>query len=105
MRVTEMLIAGSTKHAPIGFEMACDVASIDPFALAFAETPGLYVMEIEPEHLDACRSLADELHVLGTLNSSGSLVWSQQSVDENVEELASIWRSPLNWSQADPQLV
>ena len=85
--------------------MACDVASIDPFALAFAETPGLYVMEIEPEHLDACRSLADELHVLGTLNSSGSLVWSQQSVDENVEELASIWRSPLNWSQADPQLV
>jgi len=89
--LAEMLIAGSTPHNPIGFTGRTD---LDPI-MAFAEGPSRYLLEVSD--LQAVLSEIGDVRatVLGTLDSSGRLRWNE--TDESVEDLARIWRSPLDW--------
>ncbi len=89
--IAEMLIAGSTPDAPIGF-------NADPslnWSLAFDESPSCYVLEVED--IDAVRrALGDTpMRVLGALDDSGQMKWG--SLEASVESLTNAWRSPLDW--------
>jgi len=89
--VAEMLIAGSTQTDLIGFVGSAALTD----TLAFSEGPCRYVLEVGDS--DRVNELlgAHAGVTLGTLTDSGRLVWG--SVDAAVEELASVWRSPLDW--------
>ena len=89
--IAEILIAGSSSDAPIGFT-ADDALD---WAIAFDESPSCYVLEVEdPEAIQS--ALGDTpMRVLGSLNDSGRFAWAQ--LDASIDELTSAWRSPLDW--------
>ncbi len=89
--IAEMLIAGSSPQAPIGF--AAD-ASLD-WAIAYDESPSCYVLEVrDPEGVRS--SLGDTpWRVLGELDDSGVLRWG--ALDAGVEETTRAWRGTLDW--------
>jgi len=88
--VAEMLIAGSSPDRPIGFK---GTTTLDAM-LAFAEGPSRYVLELS-DPAAAHRFDTAGCVVLGTLTDSGRLSWGE--VDEGVEELAAVWRAPLDF--------
>ncbi|HCT46890.1 MAG TPA: hypothetical protein DF699_16915 [Phycisphaerales bacterium] len=89
--IAEMLIAGSSSDAPIGFDASEDL----DWALAYDESPSCYVLEVEDEN--AVRSALGDIPLrrLGTLSDSGRMTWD--TLDASVEELTRAWRSPLDW--------
>ncbi len=88
--IAEMLIAGSSSDAPIGFT-ADDALD---WAIAFDESPSCYVLEVE-DHEAIRSALGDTpMRVLGSLNDSGRFAWAQ--LDASIDELTSAWRSPLD---------
>lgn len=89
--IAEMLIAGSSNNAQIGFNAD---ASLD-WSIAFDESPSCYVLEVEDP--DAIKNALGDtpMRVLGSLNDSGRFVWD--ALDAGVDEMTSAWRSPLDW--------
>ncbi|MCC7145865.1 MAG: hypothetical protein IT443_05420 [Phycisphaeraceae bacterium] len=100
----EMAFAGR-----LGLELALDQvpasSTLTETALAFSETPGRYLVEVEPAHLDAAVRLLRQAHVpfaqVGRFSDSGQVkVRSQrlgQLVDESIEALRQAWLKPLDW--------
>ncbi|TVQ59043.1 MAG: phosphoribosylformylglycinamidine synthase [Phycisphaerales bacterium] len=99
--VAEMLIAGSTKDAPIG-------AALEPFdtwgdahveALLFGESPSRYVLEMTEE--DAASAAKDApagvpVRVIARLDASGTLrLGAGETV--SVESLREAWMGTLDW--------
>ena len=105
--VAEMLIAGSTPAAQLGCTLAAlgagESSPNHALALAFGEGAGRYVLEIAPQQLETLRQTLERhapachLRVLGELTSTARLRWPGQGLDEDVEELARVWRAPLDW--------
>ncbi len=89
--LTEMLIAGSTVGAPIGFS---GTAQPDD-ALAFSEGPSRYLLEVTDVERANDTLGAHAGVALGTLTDSGRLAW--EDADHAVEDLAAAWRAPLDW--------
>ena len=89
--VAEMLIAGSSPGAPIGFAGS---AALDR-AAAFGESPSRYL--IATHDPDAVRAACTDARVtaLGAFDDSGRLRW--HDVDQPVESLAAAWRGTLDW--------
>ena len=91
--VAEMLIAGSTRERPIGAHirpMGRDLTAL------FAETPGSYVLEVRPEHVD--RVLGGDgvdAMVIGETTASGTFEFDHETV--GVDELTMAWRGTLDW--------
>ena len=86
--IAEMLIAGSSPDAPIGFR---GTGSLDE-RTAFAQPASCYVLEVADPAV-----LADLPHrVLGVLDTSAALSWDSVSVD--IETLTNAWRGTLDWS-------
>ncbi len=88
--VAEMLIAGSTTGRPIGFVGETELTE----AFAFCEGPSRYLLEVRDAATMHRFSTAGCM-VLGRLDASGRLRWGD--VDESVEDLAAVWRAPLDW--------
>jgi phosphoribosylformylglycinamidine synthase subunit PurSL len=88
--VAEMLIAGSGAGRPIGFTGSAALTE----AMAFCEGPSRYVLEVEDPSA-AHRFSTAGCVVLGRLTDTGRLEWGD--VDESVEDLAKVWRAPLDW--------
>jgi phosphoribosylformylglycinamidine synthase len=88
--VAEMLIAGSTRGRPVGFEGSAPIDEV----LAFAEGPSRYVLEID-DPAAARRFDTAGCVVLGKLTGTGRLVWGD--ADEDVEDLARTWRGTLDF--------
>lgn len=100
--VAEMLIAsGGGRAEPLGVSLSIGVSTPGPAALAFAENPSRYVLEIAPESESAVRTACAAAGLtctsLGTLDNSAHLRWSQASLDIPVERLARAWKQPLDW--------
>lgn len=89
--IAEMLIAGSSNNAHIGFNAD---ASLD-WSIAYDESPSCYVLEVEDP--DAIKNALGDtpMRVLGSLSDSGRFVWD--ALDAGVDEMTSAWRSPLDW--------
>ena len=85
-----MLIAGSGAGRPIGFTGSAALTE----AMAFCEGPSRYVLEVEDPSA-AHRFSTAGCVVLGRLTDTGRLEWGD--VDESVEDLAKVWRAPLDW--------
>lgn len=102
--VAEMLIAGSAAARPIGFAMDLPFHQIWRPGGVFAECPSCYVAEFETDPgsddpWDTVRAVLGEdvdFLPLGVLDVSGVLTLPDgESVE--VERLAGVWRSPLDW--------
>ena len=98
----EMAFAGR-----VGLDLASlDSVLADPFAAAFAETPGRYLLEIDASDagLQASTSslaAADIPHsVIGTFAEHSRLTLDGDhdlTLDESLDELRDTWRRPLDW--------
>ena len=107
--IAEMLIAGSGRKNPIGFELPMERADLWwGSAALFAEGPSSYIVEIEGDieagtadveaFHDACfGGTTDEIgwSSLGALNNSGTLSGFNDSDAIPVEDLAHAWLSAL----------
>lgn len=90
--IAEMLIAGSSIDAPIGFS---GDGSLDELS-AFAQPASCYIVEVsDPSALDS-KLAQTQYRVLGKLDDSGNLDWDGLSI--SVEQLTSSWRGTLDWS-------
>jgi phosphoribosylformylglycinamidine synthase len=90
--IAEMLIAGSSIDAPIGFS---GDGSLDELC-AFAQPASCYIVEVsDPSALDS-KLAQTQYRVLGKLDDSGNLDWDGLSI--SVEQLTSAWRGTLDWS-------
>ncbi len=90
--LAEMLIAGSTPDAPIGAFLH-EFGGLDPFE----ELPCRYLLEVAPDQVERISKLLDGVScmTLATLDDSATLQVDQSSI--NVEEMARVWRGPLDW--------
>ncbi|MFK7883200.1 MAG: phosphoribosylformylglycinamidine synthase subunit PurS [Phycisphaerales bacterium] len=104
--LAEMLIAGSTQASPIGASLNCSNLADTEAACHFAEYPAGYLIEVESTQHDLIRHSsevgidASQIHQIAELDDSGVLKLCDVSAGENsipVEELARVWRSPLDW--------
>ena len=102
--IAEMLIAGSTKDAPLGFAFGTAPDELWSPGAGFAECPSCYIVEIEVDP-DAADPYAEFHKIvgeevgwtdLGELTGDGRLTISASESVE-VERLAEAWRSPLDW--------
>jgi phosphoribosylformylglycinamidine synthase subunit PurSL len=87
---------------PLGAELTFSDDLLEPWQIAFAESPSRYVLEIKPEDLAKVRTVLRDyggvkLTVLGNVNESGKLAWQQGGLEARVEDLANAWRGPLDW--------
>lgn len=89
--IAEMLIAGSSRTAPIGFTASDDL----DWAIAFDESPSCYVLEVDD--VEAVRNQLGKgpMRVLGTLNDSGVFRWDALKL--SVDQMTQAWREPLDW--------
>ncbi len=111
--IAEMLIA-TTRPAddasllagrptpPLGADLTPDPSALTVEALAFAENPSRYMLEIRPEVEARVRQvLADHggirFETIGTLTDRGRLTWRRADLDLGVSELADAWLRPLDW--------
>ncbi|MFO0832912.1 MAG: phosphoribosylformylglycinamidine synthase subunit PurS [Phycisphaerales bacterium] len=97
--LAEMLIAGHDPRAPMGATVHPDAGASD--ILAFAESPSRYLLEVSPSDELAVTAALREPCIpvvrLATLNSSGSLTWKAESLNESVDALTEAWRGTLDW--------
>jgi phosphoribosylformylglycinamidine synthase len=96
------LMSGGTAVPPLGAELTMWDDLIEAEELAFTEAPCRYVIEVRAEDVSKVRTVLTDhggvrASVLGKLTDSGRLVWEQGDVNEAVDELADIWRTPLDW--------
>lgn len=103
--LAEMLMGSASDEAALGLDVGVS-GTLALEALAFAESPSRYVLEIMPGDLSRVRECVrhhapagDEIPVtpLGTLTGTGRLVWKDARVDVAVRELVEAWRGPLDW--------
>lgn len=89
--LAEMLIAAE------GIGARVEIAADD--ALAFGEGPSCYLLEVEPSRLARVREelRGVPLEPIGVLTGDGRLAWPAAGVAAEVEELARVWRAPLDW--------
>ncbi len=102
--IAEMLIAGSTLKAPIGFQFGTSPDELWSPGSGFAECPSCYIVEFAAD-LDAQDSyrefheiVGDEAGwtVLGRLTNDGQ--YKLTDTDSiGVEDLAKAWRGTLDW--------
>ncbi|MEQ8845119.1 MAG: phosphoribosylformylglycinamidine synthase subunit PurS [Phycisphaerales bacterium] len=90
--LAEMLFAGSTPQAPIGASVD-GLDGVDPFE----ELPCRYLLEVDPKDVQRVQGLLEDVGctAIATLDGSGALQVDGNGVD--VEELARVWRGPLDW--------
>jgi phosphoribosylformylglycinamidine synthase II len=96
------IAASSRAPAGLGLRMTLQPGSLNALELAFAETPSRYIVELAPADLPRLKTILRDqggIHFaqLGTLDTSGRLVWEAGDVDIPVPELMDAWRSPLDW--------
>jgi phosphoribosylformylglycinamidine synthase II len=96
------LLTRTPAPPPLGAELTIDPGSLEAHELAFAETPGRYVLEVRADDVPRVRTvLRDHGGVravtLGALTDSARLVWQRADLDTKVHELANAWLSPLDW--------
>lgn len=98
--VAEMLIGGSSRGAPIGASIDLGAAHGDPIVGAFSETPGRYVVEVEPRHFAAVRASLGGLPYapIGALDESGELRVLGAG-RQAVEGLREAWLGTLDWGR------
>ncbi|NRA58178.1 MAG: phosphoribosylformylglycinamidine synthase, partial [Phycisphaerales bacterium] len=89
--LSEMLIAGSTPQAPIGARV--EGLAVDPFE----ELPCRYLLEVAPSDLARTSAILDGVSctAIATLDDSGALHTGSDTI--TVEEMARVWRGPLDW--------
>lgn len=93
--LAEMLIAGSSAHAPIGFR--CDPSVAHSIGGAFGEAPSRYLLEVRDER--AVRSIVGddfEVAVLGELTGEPTLELGE-GTSVPVSDLAAAWLGTLDW--------
>ncbi len=96
----EMAFAGR-----VGLELELahvpDCAPLDVVAACFAETPGRYLLEIEPARVDAVTSLLRGRDVpvgrVGTFARHQRLVLAAEGLDAPLDDLRSAWLGTLDW--------
>lgn len=99
------LMSGGTTVPALGAELTMWDDLLEAEELAFSEGPSRYVLEVRAEDVGKIRTVLTDhagasgirASVLGTLNGEGRLVWERGDVNESVDELADIWRTPLDW--------
>lgn len=91
---------------PLGLEVTIEDDNIEIEQLAFAETPGRYIVECKAEHVQRVRNVIRDFNTgnaaifcskIGTLNSSGVMVWERANLIEKVDDLAAAWIGTLDW--------
>ncbi len=86
---------------PLGVELAIAPPGASLAALAFAEGPSRYLVEVEVMNVDAvlehARAAGASATQVGALDRSGSLRWPSAGLDVPVSELARAWRATLDW--------
>jgi phosphoribosylformylglycinamidine synthase len=101
----EMLIGSigprSVTHTSLGLDMTIEPDAIDLEALAFAETPSRYLIEVRPGDLRRLRDTLRDfggvfLTPVGVLDTSGHLKWPRADLDVAVGELAAAWAGALS---------
>jgi len=87
--VAEMLIGASTPDRPIGARTTLDA---DAGAVAFAEIPGSYIVEVSTAFDAAAldRQIRGRVHTIATLDASGRLT-GEDGLDIAVKDLAEAW--------------
>ncbi|MFI4916366.1 MAG: AIR synthase-related protein [Phycisphaerales bacterium JB060] len=90
--LAEMLIAGGTPETPIGASVH-GLGGLDPFE----ELPCRYLLEVAAGEVERLSTLLDGVpcEAIATLDGSGELQVDGASLD--VEEMARVWRGPLDW--------
>ncbi|MBX3359356.1 MAG: phosphoribosylformylglycinamidine synthase subunit PurS [Phycisphaeraceae bacterium] len=102
--LAEMLIAGHTDAAPIGASIdlakaTVTAAPLNPIAVAFAESPSRYLIEIAAADLPAAAKILHDIPhaVIGELDDSGSLIVRGEPAPIPVTRLREAWTGTLDW--------
>lgn len=105
--VAEMLIAGSSKAAPMGasvdlLAVARQSAIEDIAAVAFGESPSRYVLEVRPGDLPKVAEILTGAGIaatrFGALDATGKMKITGAEMDVlSVDALAGAWLRPLDW--------
>jgi phosphoribosylformylglycinamidine synthase len=87
---------------PLGADLSLTDDLLEPWQLAFNESPSRYILEIKPDDLPKVRTILRDyggphLTVLGKLTDTARLAWPGADLNASVEELAATWRAPLDW--------
>ncbi|MDX2017720.1 MAG: AIR synthase-related protein, partial [Planctomycetota bacterium] len=102
--VAEMLIGSigprSVTHTNLGLEMTIEPDAMDLEALAFAETPSRYLVEVRPGEMRRLRDTLRDfggvfLTPVGVLDTSARLRWQRADLDLAVGDLAKAWAGAL----------
>ncbi len=96
------LIAKRPGTPALGIDLTVEPGLIEPFELAFSESPSRFIIEIRPDDLKRARTILTDFGgipatTLGKLAAHGRFVWQTADVDLAVEQLASAWLAPLDW--------
>lgn len=100
------LMSGGTAVPALGAELTMWDDLIEAEELAFSEGPCRYVLEVRAEDVSKVRTVLTDhdgpgggvrASMLGKLTDDGRLVWERGDVNESVDELADVWRTPLDW--------
>lgn len=111
--IAEMLIGAHSNGAhhgpdasfgpaePLGAELAIAPPGAPLAALAFAEGPSRYVVEVDVMHVDAvlehARAAGASAVQVGAFDRSGTLRWPGAGLDVPVSDLVGAWRATLDW--------
>lgn len=100
--LAQLLASKGPALRALGAELSAEDDLLELSQIAFAETPSRYLLEVRPEDLQRLRTLLrDEggvtARTIGTLNNSGTLTWARADLREDVNDLARVWRAPLDW--------
>jgi phosphoribosylformylglycinamidine synthase subunit PurSL len=100
--LADLLTRSPGSITPLGADLTLDDDLLDPAQAAFAQTHSRYVLEVAPANLAKLRTILTDAggvfaQPIGTITSSGRLVWPQGDLDARVDDLAAAWRAPLDW--------